>query len=204
MSDIFRKLPADKKDVVKTLNKDKEYPVDILRKLYINTDETLEQIAREFSMPLDQLELMAKSEEKSWHQLKEETKHDRLEYFRAIAEDNGIETISVVEELHLVTIVDMRSKINFLKKYYKEHGDLYARNSEKEILLDGRGQPISLSIPNSVKDLLSLQGILKLKDESRESVKKLMASDPAPRKISNNQENVIDVSQYGIFKDDEE
>jgi hypothetical protein len=177
----------------------KQYPVDILRKLYITSDETLEQIAAEFGMPIVQLERLARTEEKSWHQLKAEYKKERLDYFREMSEDNGIELMSVLEELHLITIVDIRSKINFLKKYYKEHGDLYTRNKEGEVLLDGRGQPISLTIPNSPKELLSLQGLLKLKTEAKENVRKSISEAPeSPKAI---EESIIDISDYGIFKE---
>jgi len=172
-----------------------EYPVDFVRELFINSDKNVEDLAVQLNLPLSVVEQHAKRGLQSWYQMKHVKFAERMRYFMDVNVDNLMETHSVLEDGHFLQLVQLKGMQLFLKNYYAARGHLFRVNEDGEISLDGYGLPIPLPLPNGPKDLLALEGLLKLKEGTKAAMNQIYQATQDAQKT-----DVVDVDSYGLFE----
>lgn len=155
--------PEKKDSIVNAKETGKPYPVDILKEVYIKTDKTLEQLSKEYNLPIGILQRYARTGLSDWEKLRAEYQMQRFEAFLKAREDSLMETQSAVQRLETLHLMSLHLKMAEIEEHFKTHGDFFVRDSEGEIMRNGFGQPIELFLP-STKAL----GVLKSLAELRE------------------------------------
>lgn len=171
--------PAKKDEEISNLTKTVGYSVDLLKRVYINSDITLEQLAKEYDLPLSVLTRYAKSGAKSWHTLQKECMERRIQTLQESRGDLLIEKQSTVQRMENLFLMRLNMRMADIEHHFKTYGDFYVRDAEGEILRDGRGQPIELILPVSTKELLSLKGL----EDARETNHKLLGENQAVKQL---------------------
>lgn len=188
---------TNSKSELATLDKSRYYAVDQIRDLYIKTETTLERIAMELRLPLSTLERMARTGELNWHSKKLQYQLTRVNTISSLFTDGSLEMLSLEQRLHMLTIVDLAGRITELESHVKKYGDLRMRDDNGDIVKDAKGQAIHLSIPNTPKDLMAIEGIknMILNDENffRVRLEQARVVDP------DNTDNIIDVTMSEIL-----
>lgn len=184
--------------MIPTVDGLQSYPADIVREMYINSDKTIEDLAREMNLPVATVELYSKSGMQTWYQLKQSRLGERLKYFLDVNVDNLMETHSHLEEMHFLTLVQFKGMQTFLKGYYLKHGHLFRVNEDGEMSLDTYGVPIPVPIPNAPKHFMALEGFLRLKEGTKQAMNHVFETTKKGDKP-----DVLDIDDYGIFEEKE-
>ena len=148
----------------------KVYAIDDVREAFINSEGNIEELALQLNIPPKTIEAYARHGLKSWFKMKQDKLENRMQYFLDVNIDNLMETHSVLEEGHLLQIIQMKGTQDFLKHYYLKHGHLFLVDSEEQIAVDAYGMPIPLPLPTGPKQLMALDGLLKLKDGTKKEM----------------------------------
>lgn len=186
--------PEKKDSIIPAKDTGKDYPVDILREIYIKTDKTLEQLAKEYNLPMSLLSRYAKTGLKSWDTLKEEYASRRFEAFLKARDDALVETQSVVQRLETLHLMRLHLRMAEIEDHFKLYGDFFMRDSEGEIIRDGSGQGLEISIPS--KHALD---ILKSIAEMREGNGRLLETSMENKGRKKKKGPQIDIDSYGLF-----
>ena len=197
------KIEQPKEDtLIPNKEKTKEYPLDVLKELYIRTDFTIERMSQELRLPVARLERIARSGLNNWHRLKAEFQETRLEVLSADFDENLIEKQSIVQRLEKITLMEIAHRIAEIEAHYKKHGDFFARDVEDVIIRDGKGHAIRLLLPNTPRELLSLKGLEEAKITNVTLIQARL--DSIQDKAKHSLETIVDVDSYGLFEGDEE
>lgn len=180
---------------IATLDGKRDYPVDFVREFFINSDTSLEEMALQMKLPLNVVQAHARNGLQSWYKLKQDKLEARLKYFMDVNVDNLIETHSMLEEGHLLTLIQFKGTQQFLKEYYMRNGHLFRVNEDGEISMDAYGMPIPMPIPNTPKHFMALEGFFKLKDGTKKELNHLYETVKNAEK-----EDVVDVEAYNVFE----
>jgi hypothetical protein len=183
---------------IKTLDGTKEYPVDTVREQFINSDDTLETIALELNLPISIVQSHARQGMQSWYEMKNNHLAERLKYFMNLNVDNLVESHSVLEEGHWLTLAQIKGQQFFLKKYLEQYGHLFRVDEDGEISKDPYGAPIPMPLPNTPKHFMALEGFLKLKEGTKAALQQVQAVNEERRKPT-----VMDVEATGLFDEKE-
>ncbi len=180
-------------------NDGKEYAIDYVRELFINSDKSVEDLAVQLNMPVEVVEAQARKGLRSWYKLKQDKLETRMQYFLDVNIDNLMETHSILEDGHLLQIIQMKGTQDFLKAYYAKNGHLFMIKEDGEIATDAYGMPIPLPLPTGPKQLLALDGLLKLKDGTKREMNHIYEAAKEAKKNAQ-----VNVESYDIFdsKDD--
>jgi len=144
---------------IKSLDKQKTYPVDLIKELYIHSDKGLSEWARDLGVSADYLERVARTGAKNWHDAKKEIQLKRVEGFREVSTDILVERQSLAQKLEIFTLMEIRFRLQEIQEHFEKYGHFYMVAEDGQIVKDGKGQNMRLSLPNSQRDLLSLRAI---------------------------------------------
>ncbi len=176
-----------------------DYPIDFVRKYFVNSDESIEEVAMQLSLPVELVQLHARQGMESWYKLKSDKLEERMKYFLTVNIDNLMETHSLLEDGHFLTLAQFKGLQEFLKQYLVANGHLWAMDDEGQIRKDSYGIPIHLPLPNTPKHFMALEGYLKLKEGTKMAMNHLHEE----RKNGKNTQGIIDVEDDDVFKEGE-
>lgn len=174
----------------------KRYTADFVKHCFINSDSSIEEIASQMNLSVELVKYHANQGLKSWYDLKKEHFPIRLQTFMESDLDNLVESHSVLDDGHWLTIVQMKSYQQVLKDYYAKHGHLFRMNDDGEITKDTYGLPVLLPLPNSPKFFIALESYLKMKEGTKGALNQIQE-----RYKTEGKTEVIDVDAF--FEDKE-
>lgn len=177
------------------LAKTKDYPVDIVRDIYIKSDYTLERLAQEYQLPLSQLERIARTGTMNWHVLKQKYEEVRLQTLANKHQDTLIEKQSTLQRMEELNIMRINVRLAEIEAHFKKYGDFFVRTVDEKIMRDGKGQAIELFFPTGQRDLLTLKILADIKEENGARIVSKKAQSKEDKKT-------IDIDTYGLFLDD--
>lgn len=184
---------------IKTLDGQREVTVDQVRLAFINSDANIEEIAAQMNLPVATVRHYAEQGLEAWHELRQARLTARMNYFMNFDIDNVMETHSTLEDAHFLELIQIKDAQKFLKAYYLTNGHLYMM-VDGEIKLDNYGMPIPMPLPNTPKHLMQLEGVMKLKETTKQFMNNL---HEVSKKEGKKDIEIIDVDNYGIFDKEE-
>ena len=185
---------------IKTTDGKQEYPIDFVRNYFINSDESIEEVALQLNLPVALVQVHARQGLESWYKLKSDKLEARMRYFLSLNIDNLMETHSLLEDGHFLTLAQYKGVQEFLKQYLVKHGHLFAVDEQDVIRKDSYGMPIPLPLPNHPKHFMALEGFLKLKEGTKLAMNDLYEESKKQKK----QSDVIDVESDEIFQESDD
>jgi hypothetical protein len=188
---------SKQQQTIKTKDGLHEYPVDFVREYFINSDESLKDMAIQLNLPLAVVQLHAKQGMVSWYQLQEARMEERMTLFRLKDIDSLMSTHSYLDDAQFLTLAQYKGHMEFLKQYVLKHGHLFAVDDEGNIRYDSTGSPIYMPIPNTPKHFMAIEGFLRIKEGTKMAMNHLYEQSQK----SKDKNEMIDIEDDPIFRE---
>lgn len=172
LENIEKYLASSETRLVYSLDNQQSYTVNMIKGFYITTLYSAETVAQKLNIDLNWLkkEIAALN----WDQERKNNKEKILELINNKTSDAYFTILNDHLRIQKLTTIQYNQKVEWLEKYLKDWGDLFARDPEtKELLSNYLGQPTPLKLPtgkveieNKLRSVTFLEGLKKLLIES--------------------------------------
>lgn len=161
-----------------TKDNKRNYTIEALRTLYVVSNDTAVKFANRHNIELPRIERLI--EDGKWDDLRASNADNALNTMQSLVRDHLEDALEIEIELQVLQNLQVKAQIKELAKYYETHGDLFARNANTgEIIKDGTGQPILLTMPTGTYDISKRKGSIEL----MQGIKKLLAEANKEEKL---------------------
>lgn len=179
----------------------KEWPVDVIKEIYIKNDYTIASMARDLRLPKAKLKKMALAGEVSWDKLKKEYRENWILSLSERFDDTLLQKQTIVQRIEELTLMELSLRIKEIEDHFAQYGDFFSRDVEGEIMKDGKGQAIRLRLPNNVQDLNTLKGLEEAKISNAKLLRERLSG--LEQEANKQTKDVIDVEAYNLFGENE-
>ena len=123
----------------------KEYPVDMLREVYIKSNKSIKRIAREYNLSPKLVEKYVKAGK--WDELRSKYQHHWVEMIANSLRNNLQAYVNVSERLETLKLMEIQQQLDDIEEHFTKWGDFFQRDENGEIVRDSYGQPKRVKFP---------------------------------------------------------
>lgn len=174
----------------------REIPVNVLKSLYVVSDETVEEICRRYKLPVRVV--MKYIQEGKWNELRKENRALGLKTLKDESFELFEDLLDLKQYSLRIKILMMKEKLQDMIAYRVEHGDFKVRKDNGDVMHTVKGMPLYLSDPIDSRFLNEIRNMVEVMDGL---VKILKASTlELPDSKGNNEKDIIELSPEEILE----
>lgn len=178
---------------------------DVIKSVYICEGISAKEIAERFSLPVASVERVIK--ENNLEDLRSAYIREGIRELQSLQLNQAQKLMDLESSFKKMRILQLEKRLEDFMVYYKRHGHFNKVHPVTgEVLLDGNGIPMQISIPNVAKELQHLKETFNLSEGLKNLLGTIDAIINKPKDVESlGIDDAIDMKSYdNIFKKREE